>query len=282
MKKQVLIIISTILSLSLSSEQAHCFTKKRWVVDKIVTRVNGKNILQSDLCRPRVDKNGQFLTLEDAILEETCVQQAQEKHMMPTQADIKRQVVSLKIANDISDMNDEDFEKQLKQELNISVEQYEKQLGRILAAENIKQSEISEKIFVSSQEVEKIYEKNPEYTKDQYLLHLCSIQPEQVDNYQTLIKEGKVHWKDLGWVNKEDIDSQFSEVLSMNPQEINKPIKADNKYIVLKLEDKKLSYKKTLQERYGAIEKKLQEKKQKSILIKFKENLIKSALIVFL
>ncbi len=282
MKKKVLIIISTLLSISLASKPAHCFTKKRWVVDKIVTRVNGRNILQSDLCRPRVDKNGQFLTLEDAVLEEACIQQAQDKHMMPTQADIKRQVVSLKIANDISDMNDEDFEKQLKQELNISMEQYEKQLARILAVENVKQAEISEKIFVTSQEVEKIYEKHPEYTKDQYLLHLCSIQPEQVDNYQTLIKEGKVNWKDLGWVNKEDIDAQFSDVLVMKPQEINKPIKADNKYIVLKLEDKKESYKKTLQECYGAIEKKLQEKKQKIILTKFKENLIKSALIVFL
>lgn len=282
MKKQVILIAACLFSLSFPSQSVHCFAKKRWVVDKIVTRVNGKNILQSDLSRSRVDKNGQFLTLEEAVLEEACVQQAQEKHMVPTQTDIKRQVVSLKIANDISDMNDEDFEKQLKQELGISLEQYEKQLARILAAENIKQAEVSEKTFVSSQEVEKVYEKHPEYTKDQYLLHLCSIHPEEVDNYQTLIKEDKVNWKDLGWVNKEDIDTQFSDVLSLKPHEMTQPKESDGKFIVLKLEGKKESHKKTLQERYGSIEKELQEKKQKSILTKFKESLIKSALIVFL
>ena len=280
MKKKVLLITSALLSLSFSCQST--FATNRWVVDKIVTRVNGKNILQSDLTRPRVDKNGQFLSLEDAVLEELCVQQAQEKHMMPTQADIKRQIVSLKIANDISDMNDEDFEKQLKQELGISLELYEKQLARILAAENVKQAEVSEKTFVSSQEVEKVYEKHPEYTKDQYLLHLCSLHPDQVENYQALIKAKKVNWKDLGWVNKEDIDTQFSEVLSMKPQEIAQPKESDGKFIVLKLEGKKESHKKTLQERYGTIEKELQEKKQKSILTKFKETLIKSALIVFL
>lgn len=282
MKKQILVLFSALFSLSLTTQSAYGFAKKRWIVNKIVTRINGKNILQSDLTRPRVDKNGQFLTLEDAILEEACVQQAQEKHMMPTQADIKRQIVSLKIANDISDMNDEDFEQQLKQELGISIDQYEKQLGRILAVENVKQAEISEKVFVSSQEVEKIYEKHPEYSKDQYLLHLCSIQPEQVHNYQTLIKEDKVLWKDLGWVHKEEIDAQFSEILSMKPHEISKPKESDGKFIVLKLEDKKERHLKTLQERYGSIEKQLQEKKQKSILTKFKENLIKSALIIFL
>lgn len=254
----------------------------RIVIDKIAARVNGVNILQSDLLMPRLDRDGNTLSLYDAVFEELLVQRAREKHMIPSPADVERQIVALKMANNISHLNDEEFGKQLKEELDISLDQYKGQLSRILAIENIKQAEASEKTFVTSQEIEAYFEQHPEYTTEQYHLKITHFNQEEVKAYKKLILEKKVTWKDLGWVNKEDIDQQFKGVLKMQPKQVAKPIKSGDKYLVLQLQEKQERRKKTLAERYGDIEKTLQKEKLKKIVEKLEHDLTQQSFIIFL
>lgn len=255
---------------------------KRWTVNKIVARVNGANILLSDLQQPRVDKDAQTSSLKEVVMEQLFVEHAQQKHMVPSSADVERQVVALKIANDISHLTDDQFESQLKEELGLSVDQYKQQLGRVLAVENIKNAEVSEKTFIASQEVEAYFKKNPQYTKERYLIKICSLSKEEAPHYKTLIKNKEVSWKDLGWVNREDIDDHFSHVVSMKPKQVTKPIKSDDKFIILQLLQKETRRKKTLAESYGHIERILRERKQKDILKALEQSLKKRAFITFL
>ena len=246
------------------------------------TLLSKKTIRQHKKNRLVIDKIDNKVSLHEILLEELFFQQAQEKHMIPSSADIERQIVALKMSNDIAHLNNEEFEKQLQDELGITLEQYKGQLTRILAVENIKQAETSEKTFVTSQEVETYHEQHPEYTREQYHLKLCSLSKKDAPDYKKFIHNEKTIWKDLGWVNKEDIDTQFSFVLSMKPKQIGRPIKSGNKYIVLLLQDKKKKKKKTLQDRYGEIEKKLQKEKQKKIVDRLEHDLIEQAYVVFL
>ena len=276
MNTKNIITVVTLLLLSASAQA------KRWTVNKIVARVNGANILMSDLSQPRVDKDGQTPSLQEVVTEQLFVERAHEKHMVPSSTDVERQIVALKMANDISHLTDDQFENQLKEELGLSIEQYKRQLTRVLAVENIKQAEVSEKTFISSQEVEAYHKKNPSFTKERYLIKICSLSTEEAPSYKKLITTKQVVWKSLGWVNKEDIDTQFSHVISMKPKQVTRPIKSGDKFIVLQLLDKKTRHKKTLKESYGNIERKLREEKQSTILSSLETGLKAKAFVTFL
>ncbi len=282
------IVSISIFTLFMCTSPLHCkknptaSKKSHIIIDKIIARVNGANILQSDLLMPRLDKDNATQSLYDIILEELFFQQAQEKHLVPSAADVERQIVSLKMANNISHLNDEAFEKQLLKEVGMSLDQYKTQLTRILSVENIKQAEVSEKTFVTSQEVENYYTNHQEYTHEQYHLKLCSLKKTEIKRYEEIIMDKNTYWKDLGWVNKEDIDPQFTFVITMQPKQIAKPIQSGEKYIVLKLVNKKEHRLKTLPEQYGTIEKKLQNKKQKKIITKLEQDIVHQSFIIFL
>src|SRR3990172_2077019 len=142
---------------------------KRWDIDKIVARVNGVNILHSDLEQSRISKEGETYTLDEAIVEELFYQRAAETHMLPTAVDVERQLVSFKIQNNLTELTDKEFEDQLKIH-GFTLKNYKRQLGRMIAVENVKRIEISEKIVITAQEVEAFYKDNPEYTKEEYQL----------------------------------------------------------------------------------------------------------------
>ena len=193
-----------ILFLLFSSITLHA---ERFSIDKIKARVNiegfkGVNILESDLKRPRIEKEGRKYTLDEAIMEQLLYQKAVEKHLLPNAADIERQIVAFKMQNDISNMSDAEFEAQLKESgftqtsfQKSVLDEYKEQLARIMAIENLKRAEISEKIIVSSQEVEDYYKKNPTYTKAEYHLKIATIAPQDVENYKDLIASTKLNGK---------------------------------------------------------------------------------------
>jgi parvulin-like peptidyl-prolyl isomerase len=254
----------------------------RWIVNKIVARVNGGNILQSDLELPQISKEGEKYTLKEIVMDTLYYQQAAKKHLLPTAQDIERQIVSFKISNNLAGTTDEEFEQQLK-ESGFTLEQYKKQLARIFSVENVKKAETSEKTVVTSQDVEDFYKKNISYTKETYHLKIAYLNAEEKADYKRLVEKGKIKWKDLSWVNKKDLDIEYADALkNMNPKQISMPIKIDSKYVLLKILDKKNSRIKTLRERYGKIEKKLHMKKRKKYLKIFEKNLIEKASIAFL
>src|ERR1700689_4938249 len=68
--------------------------KQRILIDKIVARVNGSNILLSDLMLPRISKEGAPYTLDELVFEEILFQRAGEMQMLPSVLDIDRHIVA--------------------------------------------------------------------------------------------------------------------------------------------------------------------------------------------
>ena len=63
---------------------------------EIIVRVNGVNILKSSLEKPQILAGGQNLSLKDSITEELLFQKAAERKMMPTMAEVNKQISNFK------------------------------------------------------------------------------------------------------------------------------------------------------------------------------------------
>lgn len=234
----------------------------RWTINKIITRVNGVNILSSDIELPRIAKEGGKFTLDEAISEELWLQQAAEQHMLPTDVEVERQIVAFKMQNNMGEASEEEFEKQLKQ-MGLNLKQCRQQFARLIALEKIKHTEIADKIVVTSQEVEEYYKKHPVYSPEAYHLKISTDKT----------------WEDLGWINRKDLDKQFMFVISCNPGDIQKVTKDDKEHEV-KLVEKRKETLKSLKERYITIEKKLYEFKRQQLLTSSEKSLQEKASII--
>lgn len=262
-----------------SSEKIKQQAIKRWGIDKIIVRVNGANILQSDIEQPRIAKEGQPYTLDEAIMEELLVQRAAEMHMLPNTVEIDRQLVAFKIQNNLTEMSDREFEEELQRN-GFTIKTYKNQLGRLIAAENIKRAEISEKIVVTSQDVEEYYKKHPERTQEEYHLVTCTLTQEQIENKKAYLASDEVAWEDLGWIAKKDLGKKFNVVYSMKKGDLSEPIKLGNTYQVIKLLDKREKRLKTLDERYADIERTLQLERKEKFIGQFEKELKTKASII--
>jgi len=254
-------------------------TSKRIDIDKIVARVNGVNILASDLKKPRIAKAGLPFSLDEAIFEELMYQRASQMQMLPKEADINRQIVAFKIQNGLTNMTDQEFEDELKQG-GFSLHDYKVQYGRMIAAENVKRSEISEKLIVTSQEVEDYYKKNPAYHPEQYKLKISSLTTSLLPEKDMLIKQNKLQWDDLGWIEPNNLSSQLTCVRNLKPGQTSEPIQSGDEYQLVTLVEKKEKQMKTLDEQYSEIQRTLQQIKQEDFIIGFEKELTSKASII--
>ncbi len=252
----------------------------RTLVDKVVARVNGANILKSELDKPRIGNNGKPYSLDDLIMEEVLFQKAADPQnpILPTQAEIDRQITTIKISNGLQNMPEEEFENQLKGE-GFSIQEYKNQMGRILASEKIKHLEINEKIVVTSQQVEDYCKKNPEYSKESCWIKIADV-PANMENKK--LDKDKLLWDDIGWMSRKDISKDLAFVFDMKKDEISKPVKRDGQLQVVWVIDRKVRRLKTLEERYIDIERYLQNEKREKLEREFEGNAKKDATIVYL
>lgn len=256
----------------------------RVIEDQIIVRVNGRNILASDLDVPRIGKAGGKYTRHEAIMDELFCQRAGELHMLPSAADIERQFVAFKIQNNLTDMSEAEFDRELK-ESGFSTAMYKYQLGRLIAVENVKRAEVSEKSLIASQDVEAYYnthKKDPEaFTKEKYHLKTCTMQKsEEPTNKQDLLNNKKISWDDLDWIEKKDLRPELQFVTDMKKGEISDPITKDGMLEYVLLFDKQERRLKTLDERYAEIEQKLQEQKREVLWKNFEKTIKEKAVIV--
>ena len=245
---------------------------QRVTIDCILAYVEGNPLFKSDVAQPRIAKEGERYTLDELIKEELWFQRAIKMHMLPSATDVERQLTTFRLQNNFSNLSDAEFEDQLKK-FGFTIKSYKAQLGRLGAVERAKSAELSEKIMITTQEVESFYKDHPEYTKEEYHLNIASVdennQPQQ--------------WEDLGWVAREDIGEKFSKVLSMKPNEISEPIETDEKmHQVIKLVDKKEKRLKTLDERYRDIEQTIQKERSETFVTSFEKELLDHASITYL
>jgi len=251
----------------------------RELVDKIEVRVNGANILKSDLQKPRLGKGGQPYDLSEAISEELFVQKAAERKLLPTETELEKQIVSLKINNDMGDLSDAEFESQLQEE-GFNLVEYKGQMAKMLAVEKLKHAEFNERVVVTNQQIEDHCKSNPEFAQAEYSLKTCDLSKDQVDDKGKLVKGDNLKWDDLGWIAKKDLSKSLAFVSGMNRSEISNPIKIKDDYQLIKLEDKKEEHLRTLNERYPEVERLLHEQKKEKFGNELQKDLLNKAAIV--
>jgi parvulin-like peptidyl-prolyl isomerase len=259
----------------INTEEPKTTETKKWVIDKIIVLINGTRILKSDVEKPRISRDGGKYSLEELIQEELLVQRAVDRHMLPSEADIERQVVAFKLQNGLGNLTNNDFEEELKK-FGFTLKEYKLQIGRLIASENIKRMEVTDKIVITSQEVETYYNSNEERTPEEHYLKMI---PVTIDADKT-VKMDKAETVDLNWVKKEDLDPRFEFVLKMKKGEISETVTVNDRDYVIDITDKKESRIKTLDERYEEIEKNLIKRKQEKLIKRFEEDLLKNSTII--
>ena len=254
------------------------------LVDKVIARVNGVNILHSYLQEPRIEKNGNRLTLEEAIEHEVLFQTAAERKLLPTTLDIEKNLAKTKSGYGYAQMSDEEFEKHLKKD-GLTIKKYRTQLARLIAVQQLKQVEISERVIVTSREVEEFHKNNPQESDDRYKLLTVVIQFIDIKKDEDLSKlknRKKLKWMDLDWVDKSEIADEMGFVHTMKEGDISEPIKTDDGYQLVKLVEKEMGHSMTIDERWVNIENMLQKKKMDDFEKTFITELKDKASIVYL
>ena len=266
----------------LNKKEGHETIKiKKETVDKIVVRVNGVNILKSSLEKPQIITGGHTLALKDSITEELLFQKSVERKMLPTIAEVDKQISSLKIRNGLTAMSDDEFEAELEKE-GLKFNDYKRQMTRYIAVERLKGAEFNERIVVTSQEVDDFYKKNPSYTEEKYCIHICELTDNDVDEDGNLINNNNLVWDDLGWIAKKDLNHNLAFVSGLKKGEISKPSKISDSYQIVKMIDRTEKNLRTLDERYTEIEYALQDEKKAVFEKEFDLELRKDASIVYL
>jgi hypothetical protein len=256
--------------------------KKREIVDKIVARVNGRNILLSHLKQPRIDKEAKRYSLQEAVDNELLFQKAASRKLLPTSLDIEKHITAWKEAHHLTDLDEKGFEERLRRD-GLTGKMYRNQLGRILAIRNLRSTEISERVVITSREIEEYHQKNPEYSQDQYLLKTRLVPFSLASTPEEAIKKShKVKWIDVDWIERSRLLDQMKFVADMKIGEISKPIKVAQGFQFVKLIKKEKSHQKKLTERWGDIEKLLQQQKMEKFEKEYVEGLKKKASIVYL
>lgn len=255
---------------------------KRRVVDTIVARVNGSNILKSHLEQPQISKGGETFSLKEAIDQEILFQKASERKLLPSSLDVEKYIAEWKRANHLTDLSEEEFEKRLRHD-GLSGRRYRRQLGRFLAIRNLKQLEASERVIITSHEVEEYHKENPEYKDERYLLKtkIISLDDAKTENDAKKIV-GKGEWLELDWIERSNLADKMLFVARMKEGEISEPLKVlgGHQFITLvKREEKRLM---TLDERWSDIERVIQKGKMEKFEKEYIYDLRKKASIVYL
>jgi len=260
----------------------------RVVEDKILARVNGRNILLSDTKEPRIEKTieggktGTY-SLEEAINNEVLFQKAMERKLAPSAMDVEKNISAWKEAHNLAKLGDKEVNERLKAE-GLTLSRYRKQLAGVIAIRNLKEVETSERIVVTSREVEEYHAANPEDQAERYKLQ-TKIVPFRIASGEAdaVAKEKDIPWIDVDWIERPKLIPTMSAVVTeMKEGGVSKPLKVDQGYQFIKLVSKEEKRPKTLGERWGEIERTLQKEKMETFEKGYIEGLCERASIVYL
>jgi hypothetical protein len=251
------------------------------LVDKIVCRVNGANIMYSDLEAHRIDKNGETYSLDELIAEELLWQKAVELKMVPSLTEIEQRIVSIKQANGILDISEAEFKGWLKKESGLTPRALQHQLLRIGAATHVKAWNAQESSLVSEKEKEEYYKNHTFKTDASYHLNVAFLDEAQKDTFD-ITKTDDLDWADVGWIAEHELSPVMKGITTLKQGEILSPVKVDYGYQVVQCIEKKDAAVKTYDESAFEIEKKLLRKKQKKADQKLIEKLRERASIIML
>lgn len=253
---------------------------QRVILDRILVRVNGINVLASDLTAARI--NEPRFTLERAIAAALYRQEASKRNLLPTAEDIEKKVASIKGAANLTAITDEEFEKYLTAE-GFSLKQYKREIARLMSESNLLNALQQERIFVRREEVAKYYEEHPEYTESSYSLETALIPFSRASSEQeALAQTGLAEWLASGWMKEREIAEKLRSVTQLHKGEIAAPLKTSAGFQLVRLADVQPARLLTLEERYGTIEQALFEEQRAQFEEQMLEELKQNAIIVYL
>jgi len=253
---------------------------KRVVVDKIIARVEGRNILLSHLRQPQIAKNGGTYSLQELIDNELLFQKASSRKLLPTGLDIEKHVVAWKEANHLTHMNEEEL-KQYLDDHGLQGKTYRTQLGRMIALRNLRQLELSERVVITSRDVEVYHKSHPEYTDDRYLLQTKIVPFDKAKDEAKALKIKGVSWIDLDWINASALAERMAFVQRMSEGDTSKAIKVEHGYQFIKVIKKEVKHLKSLNEAWGGIERTIQQERMERFEKEYLVELRKKASIVY-
>lgn len=250
---------------------------KEIILDKIIARVNGRNILKTQLEESRISKMNQTYSIQELITEEIIVQKTEEIGLSPSPADLEATFNSEKIATGGNAMSDEAFESVKLRDIGLSLKQYKNQLYRYLAREYLFGAIIAKKMVIPSQDIEDYYRKNPSYTEAQYHI-LTAASPEQKNT-----PKAEIAWRDLGWFAQSEISTEFQSVLkNLKPgQSTQEPVSINGRKQLIKLLDFKPKQLEPLGIRYNDIKNKLRDERREPFVKNFVDEIQNRARVIF-
>ncbi len=251
------------------------------LVDRIVCRVNGANIMHSDLQSHRIDKNGATYNLDELIAEELLWQKAVELKMVPSLTEIEQRIISIKQANGMLDASEAEFKEWLQKESGLTPRSLQHQLLRIGAATHVKSWNAQESSLVSEKEKEEYYKNHTFKTDAAYHLNVAFLDEEQKNTFDITNTEA-LDWADVGWIEEHELSPVMKGIIALKKGEVLSPVKVDYGYQVVQCIEKKDAAVKTYDESAFEIEKKLLRKKQKKADQKLIEKLRERASIIML
>ncbi len=250
---------------------------KRELVDKIIARVNGVNILQSDLDAPRI--NYDKFTLEQSIIQELYVQEAAKRNIVPSNTEVDKQIAALKSQYGMID--DEAFEEQLKL-VGFTFIRYQTELARTIAVNNLLQMAVREKVFIGKDEVRRYIEQNPDLAEERYLLKTTVIPFDKAPDEEALSKIVDFNWIESGWIGKSSLSEEMQFVAMLGTGTMGKPVKTKHGYQLVLLAQKEQARARTFDERYSEVEETLRRKKMETFEEEYQEELKTRAIVVYL
>ncbi|MBL4587734.1 peptidylprolyl isomerase [Candidatus Babeliales bacterium] len=251
------------------------------LVNRIVCRVNGSNIMHASLNKPRIDRNGAFYSLDELIAEELLWQKASELKSIPSSTEIEQRIISIKQAHGMLDASEEEFAAWLKQESQLTHQELQRQLLRIGASSQVKLWNAQESSVVSEKEKENYYEAHKSKSKEDATTHVKVVFKESISDASSVDIDSD-EWIDIGWVKQSELAPAMASIVDLKKGDISSPFKTEQGYQVVLCLDKKEERIKTYEESSVDIEKKLIYKKQKKADKKLIEKLRDRASIIML
>lgn len=244
------------------------------IEDRIVARVNGENILLSDLNESRIDKDGQRQTLDEAIAESLLIHKGVENKFKIEDLEVEKQIANWKEQIGFSNKSDEAFEAWLKEKAGLTIKRAKRQFRRMLMAQQVKGWLLSDKGFIAPKRIREYFEKNQVFQEDRYNLRSAFVERDDVHNGK--LGDGVVlEWVDLGWIEKTMLSEKMSFIGAMAEGEISAPIENEQGFQVIQLVDTEERRLKTFEEREVEITKLLQdqevEKAEKVLIDQLKD-----------
>lgn len=254
----------------------------RQMVDRFLARVNGVNILASDLEEPRIEKNCKKIELEQAINEELLYQKALEMKAIPNELDIERRFIAIKNHNGFDGKTDEQFEAWFKVEAGLTIKKLKRQLTRNAGIDAVKGMYIQDKCFIAPEKIEAYCAAHPKYSPEKYELKSAFIDEEQLDEAGVLKDDTPLEWIELGWIEKPAITEAMAFVTELEKGQVTEVVKTENGYQIFMLVDKKPETLLTTEERYLDIEKSLLQEERETLESELIKQLRSRASLVYL